>query len=195
MICSDLLSNKIANFLYKNGLIQENHIIFYAYIYSWLIDQLFFFFSLLLISLLFHRVLPALIIYITISLLRMFSGGSHAPTKLLCSFISYFLFFSIFFLYRIVPSELFNYSKIPLLIIIPFIVFLSPVDNPNKRMNINQKNRLKIFSAITCNILFLLTSILDFIGEHDYCNIIILCVMITPVDLIIGFFLNKRASK
>ena len=99
------------------------------------------------------------------------------------------------FLYKILPVNLFDYTKLLLLIIIPFIVFLSPVDNPNKRMNFKQKNKLKIFSAVTCTILFLLISILNFMGEYDYCNIIILCVMITPVDLIIGFFLNKRASK
>lgn len=195
MFISEILSKKISEFLFKQGLIKEEEEKYYAYIYSWLIDYIMFFVSLIVIGAIIRRFIPAVIFCFSFSFLRMTAGGAHASSRLACFIISFVFYFSVILFYSYIPIDLFSFLKFFLIIPFGVIVLLAPVDNPKKRLSSEQKKRLKILNIIVCSLIIGLLFILHFLKRPDYCNIIILCVIILPVDLIIGFIISKKGNR
>ena len=194
MFFSEKLSSKLANYLFDQGLINKEQISFYNYIYCWAIDFSMFFLNLMLIGLLIHKFIPSIIFCVIVSLLRITSGGSHASSRIKCSVISYLFYFVVIFSYPFLPNDFFSYLKFYIIIPLLIICILSPVDNPRKKLNSSQKKTLKVYTIIVCIFISLILFILNHSNTPEYCNIIILCVMILPIDLIVGYIRNKRGT-
>lgn len=194
MLFSDRLSNLLANFLYRKGFIEEEHIQYYAYIYNWGIDLFLFFVNLLLIGILIHKIIPSIIFCITVSLLRIVSGGTHASSRIICSCISYLYYFVVMILYTHIPSSFVKAFMPAYAVFLVLIVFLSPVDTPNKRFSYSQKKLLKTISAGLCSLIAIATFFLIKMEKYEYCTIFVLCVIISSTDLCIGYIKNKRGN-
>lgn len=194
LLFSDKLSFLLANFLYRKGLIEEEHIQYYAYIYNWGIDLFLFFVNLLIIGLFIHKFIPSIIFCIIVSLLRIVTGGTHASTRIICSCISYLYYFVVMILYTYIPTSFVKAFMPEYVIFLVFIVFLSPVDTPNKRFSYSQKKILKTISAGLCSLIAIATFFLIKMEKYEYCTIFVLCVIISSADLCIGYIKNKRGN-
>lgn len=95
-----MLSNYITNIIVEKfialEIISRDDKEIYCYSYQYIIELLLFCFSLILISIPLSNIPSAIIFIFTVIPLRTFAGGIHAPTKQLCSVLSYILFFFLY---------------------------------------------------------------------------------------------------
>ena len=188
---SDLLSDKISNVLSKYSIIEEINIEYYAYIISWIIDYTFFNVLFLGLGLLLHKFLHAVIFVITLFLLRSCSGGTHAPTRIRCFVISSVIFLAVMYTCNLNSFTNPFLSQLILFFCLIIITILSPVIPKGKKANQTQKRRLKILSIIVCLSIFVLYIFLTFVQKNEYCNILIMCVMICTSDLVFGYIYKR----
>ena len=194
MFLSEKISRKLSEYLFHLGLITESQVSYYTYIYCWGIDYLLYFLSMILIGILMKKTIPSIVFCLTVSSFRFTSGGTHASTRNICSFISYLFFVVVMIIFPFFPSELFSFSKLLILFLLALVIFLAPIDNPKKRFSQKQKKRLKVFTIIVCILVYATLVLFNYFQKYDYCNIIILCVIFLLLDLLVGYIRNKRGK-
>lgn len=166
----------------------------YIYIYEWVFSFLFYNISLLLIGFFLHRFVYALLFSVSITLLRCTGGGTHAPSRILCTLISYFEFLFVIFTVSFIVTVPVETQIIIAISSIGIILALAPVDNSKKRFTSVQRKKLKIMSFFSSLILSVLI-IIFLLNKPDCSLIVVLCVLISAIDLTIGYILNKKALK
>ena len=118
----------------------------YIYIYEWVFSFLFYNISLLLIGLLLHQFIYALLFSVSITLLRCTGGGTHAPSRILCTLVSYFEFLFVIFTVSFIVTVPVETQIIIAISSIGIILALAPVDNSKKRFTSVQRKKLIIMS-------------------------------------------------
>lgn len=135
--------------------------------------------------------------------LRKFSGGIHAPTKLLCSILSFSIYFSVIFLSNIDYQNYFgnlrsfNYSFVLLVVYfisVLLIIIISPVVHPNKPIDNKNKTRLKSLLILTLAVISIFFLYFTKKGLQKYYLLIIMCIIIVLISLILGKIIYRRES-
>ncbi|MBR6095220.1 MAG: accessory gene regulator B family protein [Lachnospiraceae bacterium] len=184
---TDILSNHIT--------INEKERDIYEYCIRIVLKRSLFLVILMLFGIITGQIGITLLYIVSFMPLRSYCGGAHAPTPALCYLLSYGISIAVL---SLIP--LFTSTCPPPLILILFLFFcipiiiLSPVDTENKRISPQNKRVLKTKSIllIVCDaILFIVFS---FLRIKIYCMTLSICVMICSINVLIGFFQNRRIS-
>ncbi len=194
MSLSGLFAEIITKELEKHGYITQEQREFYYYTYDWIIEHTTYYISLILLGILMHLPLPAFVYCFISSSLRFSAGGMHAPSKILCSVISYAEFIIIMLLlsFNILPTNCILSVILIYTAGIIIIIILAPLDHPNKRLSIEQKSKLKVSCVKVCLISSILLAFFYFTGLTKCQQTITICTIISASDLMLGTLLNRR---
>jgi accessory gene regulator B len=153
-----LIADRLAVFLFKN----RNHVLINAYIYGLetMLASLIETTILIIIGALLGETVGTLFFIVCFSLLRIFTGGYHAPTFLKCIFVTVTIFLITLLIYK---NLYFCSSKCMWVIAqincfaLLFIVFLfGPIENKHKKIENKIKNKIMASAvAIIENCLFI----------------------------------------
>lgn len=136
----------IASMLQKSKVIEDDDSIFYQYGFEILIDTVLQTILLLIIGILLGKPMETLVFLIIFTLIRRYSGGYHANSKLKCTLVSTFVMLisiglPIFF------SNTISYIVGAVLAIITIWVF-APVEHPNRPLTDNAIRHCRIYSRV-----------------------------------------------
>ncbi len=121
-------------------------------------------------------------------------GGIHAPTRTICSILSYsFSTIAIIVIPNIsIPTNTFTHALYIISCILLF--YLGPIDTPHKRFNAHQYKRLKKRGMATiillCTIYILLETNIS--KTHVYVNIILYVLIATMISCILGYMKGRE---
>ena len=191
MIISNIISNKISERLNRIGVIDTKHYEAYRFSIELTLDFILYHGIILLIGIVLGRWQLSLIYISTLSIVKMFAGGAHARSQLMCSIISFTVFFLCLFMG---PS-----INLPGLICVIFelllsagIIFLAPVEHPNKRFSKNRKNKIRKILLIYLAAIHIISTILYFTDLLPLVNMIVLCLLIVLLNQVIGLYLYRK---
>lgn len=182
----------IADTLKENHQIPAEEYKIYAYLFSYIIEDILFNFSILAIGIITKNIITTLFYLLTSLPLRYFSGGFHANTKLGCLILSYSHYILVLFLTY--QTELNPIASILLYFFCWFVTLqIAPVDTPNKRLSKSQQKKLHFRCIIT---FFTMTFIYTILWKYDtiYTTTITICVTMNTIGLLIGLRKNRRTK-
>ncbi len=189
-----MLSNYITNIIVEKfialEIISRDDKEIYCYSYQYIIELLLFCFSLILISIPLNNIPSAIIFIFTVIPLRTFAGGIHAPTKQLCSVLSYILFFFCIYI-PYCMLELDYIFIIPMLIAVLIVIcFCSPQPDINKKLTIENIHILKTVTLIISILITILVVILYINNQKLY----IINITFNAVTVLTGLILQLIKS-
>ena len=145
MYISNKFSHHICDKLLEQEIIQANTYPYYQYSFDYVLDLILFHCSLLIIGFCLHAPFLSLLYILTLTPLKMFSGGAHADTQISCSVISYAIFLIGILITKHHLFALHAPISIFVFVTFSFIIFLlSPIDCKNKKIPFEQKRTYKI---------------------------------------------------
>ncbi|PXV95626.1 accessory gene regulator B [Lachnotalea glycerini] len=186
----DKIVNKFIEYQFRVGLISKEDICIYKYGYTLMLEMLINLLIAILIGY-FLGELPVVLFFLTCFIpLRSYCGGYHAPKAWLCIILSNTIILSItlifkYFYLSISSIELFLLFLIEI-ILIAFIVKLSPVESLTKKLNTNEKNSYKRHIKVILIIELILGIILFGIEWKKYCYAIIITHIVQVFALILA---------
>ena len=165
--------NKISTFIssefVKHDIISEDAKNIYKYGIEITVSSIIGFIIVSIIGLLFNSLLQTIMFYFIFIFLRSLTGGYHAKTYLKCNLI-----FGIITLFVIVFSKSVYSMQISINVItflflpsVAIFIWLAPVENINKPIEMNKRVYYKIISVIISVLLYIL-SILLYINQHIF---------------------------
>ena len=101
MKISNTAAKHITDFFINSGTISNDDRASYIYCFEYAIDTIIFPLTILLSGLIFNRFISALLFAVIIIPLKMSAGGAHASTRIMCSILSYSLYFVTLFCYQL----------------------------------------------------------------------------------------------
>lgn len=197
MLVSTLVSAKIANNLNKMELIEEKEIEIYAYCLDYLLENIIFSSTLILIGIFFHA-FPISILFLFIFILRSFTGGYHAPTQKLCTLLSYSCFMLTIFIVKLLEHiHLISlYSLIVLYILSSICIFLfAPVEHKNKQFSESMRQSLRQKSRLYLSIITIANCIFFCFNLKLYYTTTTICVMIIAINLLVAYKTYHKEEK
>ena len=196
MYISDKLSHHICDKLLEQEIIQTNAYPYYQYSFDYVLDLILFHCSLLIIGFFLHAPFLSLLYILTLTPLKMFSGGAHADTRISCSVISYTIFLTGILITKYHLFSLYPNISIFIFVTISFTIFLlSPVECENKKISPNRKRTYKKRCGSVLCIQFF--AFLYFIKKNhtDCFSLMTFCVIIILINQIIGMIINSTHRK
>ena len=168
-----MMINKISTFIssefVKHDIISEDAKNIYKYGIEITVSSIIGFIIVSIIGLLFNSLPQTIMFYFIFILLRSLTGGYHAKTYLKCNLI-----FGIITLFVIVFSKSVYSMQISINVItflflpsVAIFIWLAPVENINKPIEMNKRVYYKIISVIISVLLYIL-SILLYINQHIF---------------------------
>jgi accessory gene regulator B len=154
--------NSLTNFFISNRIIEEENKDIYRYGFEILFSSIVNILIILVCGIVFNAFFESIIFLAIIIPLRLFTGGYHADTYLMCNILFLVAFILILFIYKFAPEiNYLKYIYISLIVLSELIIIrFSPVENSNKKLT--QEKRIKyrrisliISLLICCLILFL----------------------------------------
>lgn len=193
MIISKKISESMISELCHSKRIDAKYADAYQYTLEQLFDILIFHTSLLFIGMLL-RCLPATCIYIlVITPTKMLAGGAHAGSRGMCSLISYSVYFFVIIICPSVPVP----SSVACVLLIPIvfmIVFLTPVDHPNKMFLPHQRSKMKCFILIYLSVLTIIGVGLAITDRTVPLRTVFFSLFIVLINQLIGKVLYRSVS-
>ena len=145
------LSNKILQFLIKNGVVSdtEDDREYYQYGIEITVSSVLNIVLIMLLGVVYHSVVESLIFLFTFITLRKFTGGFHADTYFKCNASFCLVYTLVIAAYRYV---MFSHTVPVCLALLAFdltvIMIFCPVENVNKPIPQERRPKLKILSAM-----------------------------------------------
>lgn len=184
------IAYKIANKLLANKAIKEEVLDIYVYGLELLLSSIFSAGVIITIGTLLGRFTETVAFLITFSVLRSFTGGYHANSYWKCSVITLSVFGIVIILSEIISVQLFWYGILTIIGILLLLIF-APVDNPNKRLTVEQKSKFKIVSLGVFAVIITIGLCLNLI--HSNINDVIFFALIADIFLL--FIKNPKERR
>ena len=184
------IAYKIANKLLANKAIKEEVLDIYVYGLELLLSSIFSAGVIITIGTLLGRFPETVAFLITFSVLRSFTGGYHANSYWKCSVITLSVFGIVIILSEIISVQLFWYGILTIIGILLLLIF-APVDNPNKRLTVEQKSKFKIVSLGVFAVIITIGLCLNLI--HSNINDVIFFALIADIFLL--FIKNPKERR
>lgn len=185
MVISNKLGNNISRSLTDRGLICEEYRDSYAYCLEFMFDIILFNTSLILIGFFMHRALLSVIFVLTLTPIKMVTGGAHAGSRLSCEVISYAIFVAVILLSSFILVNARAEFLISLALCVTIII-LTPVEVSDRSAVIANRKRLRIICVIFCAAALTAETIFLLNGYADCADVIFLCLAVTFINQIIG---------
>lgn len=143
----------------------------------------------LLLGCFFGILYQSIIFLLAFSILRRYAGGYHADTQLRCYVISLIIvILSFFCIKHIYFNNIISFLNLSLSLVI--ILFLSPIDSENRRLDEKEKQKYGLRTRITATILYLFCCYLYYIEIPNILMPIIVAYSIVAISLIAGCVKN-----
>ncbi len=176
-------TTRILDFLKSSEAIEcdENNLDIYKYGIEITLSTILNILIILILSLIYGSFFTGIIFLLVFIPLRKFTGGYHADTYMKCNIVFAILYTSVFWLTKI----LYKYTDVHIIeaiLAISFIVvyIFSPIENPHKPLDSDEKRKYRMLSIITY---ILFTAIAIAISHVFY--YISVCMMITMLSIIV----------
>lgn len=186
----NFISECISNFLIKNNVIKADEKEMYKYCISGFLEMSFNVIITIIIGVLKHKFVETIIFLCLIIPLRRLSGGYHAEKSSTCFILSIFIY-----ILTIEASDAINIKTNFIVIIFVLVSILigifTPVDSIHKKINKNERRKLKKHYYLFNIFLALLFSILIICNYKTYCILIIVTQLVTLITQIAGIIKNK----
>lgn len=186
------LSNYLTDCITDSISLSDSERKIYQYCFEHLLSKLFFILFSILLGLIFNAFFVSIIFLLTIIPLRSTAGGTHASSKLHCGLLSYGFFIIILATSKVYTDISPAMSGLLYLFFYIPILLISPVDTKNKRLQADQKHKLKRFGVILFVFYSILFCILWINNSNSLCFVISICVIICSISCIIGFIQNRK---
>lgn len=188
------LCHVIADFFIKENIIDEDQREIYKYGFELIISSIIGILIVVLIGVVSGNLLQCIIFYVVFCFTRLFCGGYHASSHLLCklSFTAVLLMvINLNWLLKEIP----NYYWF-VLYLYCFIIMccFSPIENPNKPLTYEQQKRGRRISIIEMLIWFAVICILHKF-ECELYHIIVLTLFFVATLMLLALFIKWRNVK
>lgn len=138
------LTHKIVSTLWKGGFDAANEKEIYEFGIETAILKFVHIITMVLIGIAFGLLVQTILFVICYSTIRAYAGGFHAKTRINCYIISVIMIIAVLFVLKISPVQYRKQiSLVGMLLSTAVILWLSPEDNPNKRLDQIEINRYK----------------------------------------------------
>lgn len=186
------LSQKITQNLIKANIVHNEDFDLYNYGLFIFISEAFLFIYCLTIGAIWGIILPSISFYIVFLILHRFSGGVHVKSELHCQLItlSFFLISIMTIKHLIFANHILLFSTYVFCTII--LIIFSPADTPQKPLNKKEKVLFKKITTLILVVLFVIISLLNFMGWHFYTNALLVAIFLQTISVICGRLFNKR---
>lgn len=191
----DSISNRISQTLFEANSISQKEIPIYNYCLSYFFENLIYCIYILFLAFITGQLWNGLLIILIFLPLKIFAGGYHAKTQKQCYFFSYGMVLCILF---IVPyfHNTFTIAWVILYTICSIlIVYLAPIDTPNKQIKRQKKNALKKCTFFYMLFLTALGLFLLWTKCYQNCIVLVICICIINGNQLIGLFANQKNKK
>ena len=194
MVISEIASKRLTNTLVQHQKIDPHYFQEYKYCFEITIDFLLYHLILLGIGLLIDRFLLTCIYIISLTPVKLLSGGAHAHHQITCSLISFSMFMIFIFL-----APILSLSTCHCILIYSIassgIIILTPVDHPNKKFAPDKRKKMKILQLLYLTFLIILSVIFYFLDQLVYLNMISLCLTTIFINQLIGLIIYRKDLK
>jgi Membrane protein putatively involved in post-translational modification of the autoinducing quorum-sensing peptide len=177
---------KIADALYKGGLITQNDLEIYRFGIEAALIKLIHYSTIILIGILFGMVIETVIFIIAYSALREYAGGYHATNSIRCYCISILMITSVLLTTKLCSVQIMFWISISTMIPLYFIIFvLAPVQNINRPLDEIEILKYRKIARIVLTAEEIVLSTFMFLNIQDS-FIINLSLAYTAILLILG---------
>ena len=188
------LSENIADFIFSQGCFERKLLPVYSYGISLFISSLLGVVLVLSAGILTGNFLKAVLFLLAFIFLRLYTGGLHFNSFILCNTIT-----TLTFLAALTAENFISQLKESNIVYSAFMLFsvtvtltLSPVSHPNKPLSFQDKRRFRLISALILLAHYLLYTILKGIIGTE---IIIVTDFISSAYIIIGLLKNTKERR
>ncbi len=133
---------------------------------------------------------------ISLSVIRMFSGGYHSKTYLKCNTVLIISYICSVFFYRIYINHFLenNFISFGIIFIISLCIFIifAPVSNPNKDISDANKNRFKIISLLLVVAELSLSYIVYEVTGIYQVLIVLPTIVVIDISILVEIIFQKR---
>ncbi len=147
--------------------------------------------TILLIGLAFGMVVESLIFLLVYIPLRTFVGGYHSRTALLCYLTSILLVSSVLVIVKYFMNFELQYYILTVSCLV--IIFLSPVEDENKPLDLVERKRYKKISVVLLGAVLMVLAFISFISMY-YGYMIIISLSVVSLLALMGYFRNLLGS-
>ena len=150
-----------------------------------------------IIGFLTNMLVESIVFMISFSVLRVFSGGYHSNSFLICNISTLFIYGVNISLYK----YLFDYLVTPFVYISVFsitvilVLLFSPVENDNNPLEGNDYNKCKIKAWITAVIEMIIFFLLFYVLKFESIAIMIPTLLFVDILIVLGLFKSKGGIK
>lgn len=190
------ISERIADFLFDNN--DDYPVEVYVYGIEITLSTIIGAISLLTAGVILNLLAESVIYMISLSVIRMFSGGYHSKTYLKCNavlIISYIC--SVLFYRNYINSFLeYNFICFGIVLIVSLFIFsfFAPVNNPNKNILETNKNKFKIISIMLVVIELVLSYIIYELTGIYQVLIVLPTILVIDISILVEIIIQKRRS-
>lgn len=191
------LSENIADFLLSKDCFEKENLDIYVYGTELILSTALGIIIVSILSIVFNCIAQGLLFYLTFYTIRKYSGGLHCNTHLKCNLT----YLSVFILSVLIDSVVKN-SVYRIFILITFVVFslitiilFAPIENINKPIKYEDREKFKIISIIIYLSHILLFVLLNYFFEIKADIIIITDLFVAFLIIVTLFFKNERRNK
>ena len=189
------LSERIADFLFDRN--DTYPIEVYVYGIELTVSSIIGAIVLLSVGLIFNCLTESIIYMVSLSVIRMFSGGYHAKSYLRCNIVLIISYLCSLLFYRLFINNLIylNYINLGVLLIFSLFIFIlfAPVNNPNKNNIKENKIKFKFTSIALMVAEFTLAIIIyEFTGFYQVL-IVYPTIFVIDISILAEIIIQKRS--
>lgn len=187
------VSSYIAKWLIHSGAIPDEDYDLYEYAaFSFLFNLIPLFLS-VIIGIALGMTLESILFVLPYFFLRTFSGGYHLKSATACFFVSTTLFiFSLLAVKKLIGLG-FSWPFLVLIAVASILIFLlSPIDSEARRLSASETRAFKKIARILIVILFSMTMLLQFLGQHTHAHPMGMGIILTAVLQLPCFFQGAK---
>jgi accessory gene regulator B len=184
------LAAKISSKMLQRGIISDEMFDIYVYGFELVLSFLFGVAVMLFIGIVSDRIFHTLIFLLVFVTLRSFTGGYHANTYGVCFMVTISIFVVTLLLSEYINISWWYYCFL-LLIGVPIIYVVAPIEHPNKPLDMDDKARCKMISII----LFLSFNTVGMVFTKVNVTLSAVIFFTLVFDLILLFYKSKEGGR
>lgn len=184
----------IVNFFIRKNIFPEEHREVYQYGFELWVSSAIGILIVLAIGIISGRCLESIIFYIVFCFTRLFSGGFHAPTYLLCKITLAAVLLSVLAFDWLLCGIVEYYWYVLYLYSFIIICRFAPVENSNKRLTEHEKVRSKVICIVELMIWLLVMLLLNSLNSKLY-HIVVLTLFSVANLMLLGIVYERRKKQ
>ena len=193
MISGTVTNYIVDKFIELEIINQEDKEIYY-YSYQYIIELLFFCFSLIILSIPLNMLTSTILFIITVIPLRTFAGGIHASTRQACSLLSYTVYIVCIYIPHFMIELPYVIILILLFVSLILICIYSPQPDRKKKLSSKDIYRLKRLTIIIALLIIFMNVIFYIFNMKSYIACCTCDVLFILSGMLLQLIKNKLAN-